>query len=250
MMLHADIADYARLAQTSLGFAGYGSRYDWSWKQDMAALLGYSTVNQIAEEYERQQAKDNRQLDYNYDRMTLVCADDCPSELKATLDLIHERQPRLKLYQSPGQSYWSFKGKKHDIEECNILRLEAPDGYCFDYEYDEFDNADGEHTKTAHVKFIMQRDVNRQGYPSRLNRHVLECTDVLFELGISFVWGLAASSNQFDVKATRHGRNWRGRVVRIKDAHGELSPRINRLLAMYLRQGWIPLGEQRTATNK
>ena len=51
--------------------------------------------------------------------------------------------------------------------------------------------------------------------------------------------------NQFPVRGSRPGENWRGEKCRIKDAQGNLSSEITRLLATYLRQGWIKLGEQK-----
>ena len=78
-----------------------------------------------------------------------------------------------------------------------------------------------------------------------MGRHVEECVDVLFDHDIVYLWGWAASSNQFKVRETRNGENWRGELCQITDADGELSPVMIRLLATYLRQGWIMMNEQK-----
>ena len=244
-MLHGDIARFSAMARNNLAHMGYGNDSFWSWKQDMAALLGPDSASQLAEAKERDEARKNIQLDYDYHNMELNHQKSYRAEVKGTLDLIEQRQPHLQLYHTKGDIYWSFKGKKNHINTVDIYRLEAPDGYCFDFEYDEMTSEDGETTQAAHVKFIMQRDTDKQGNGTRMHRHVVECTDILFNQGVNLVWGMASGINQFEVKESRHGKNWRDESVRIKDAFGKISHRMIRLLACYLRQGWVLLGEKK-----
>jgi len=209
----------------------------------MSALFGHGTATKMAEQKEREEAQQNLRLYYDHDNMTLNTKDCYRAEVKQTLDIIEDRQPQLQLYHTVGETYWTYKGKKEDVKQVNIYRLQAPDGYCLDYEHDYMEYIDGAKHKTGHVKFIVQKDENKQGNGIRMHRHVLECTDILFNDGFSFVWGLAARMNQFEVRKTRHGDNWREEKVRIRDAHGVLSTNMIRLLACYLRNGWILLGE-------
>ena len=246
MMLHADIANFSRMARNHAGYLDYGQHDSvFSWKQEMSAILGHDTATKIVEQKEREEAMESLRLHYDYENMTLNTKDCCRAEVKQTLDVIADRQPQLQLYHTKGETYWEFKGKKEDVKQVDIYRLQAPDGYCFDYEHDLMENEDGVKHKTAHVKFIVQKDENKQGNGIRMQRHVHECTDVLFKEGFTFVWGLAARMNQFEVRHTRHGENWRSKRVRIRDAHGVLSTKMIRLLACYLRSGWILLGKQK-----
>lgn len=244
-MIHGDIARFSAMARNNLAHMGYGNDSFWSWKQDMSALLGPDSSSQLAEAKERDEARKNIQLDYDYHNMELNHRKSYRAEVKGTLDLIEQRQPHLKLYHTKGEIYWSFKGKKNHINTVDIYRFEAPDGYCLDFEFDEMASEEGETTQAAHVKFIMQRDTNKQGNSFRMFRHVEECSDVLFNIGITYFFGCPMRINQFPVRGSRHGENWRGEKCRIKDAQGNLSSEITRLLATYLRQGWIKLGEQK-----
>ena len=245
-MLHGDIKHFSRLARTQLGNAGFGLHDNsFSWKQELSLMLGSDNANKIVEQQERNEARQNIELEYDYNNMTLNTPNNYREEVRPTLELIEQYQPQLKLYHTKGEIFWKFRGKKNDSREVNIYRLEAPDGYCFDYELDEFTNDDGDTFDTAHVKFIMQRNTNQQGNGIRMHRHVEECTDVLFRQGLSYVWGMAARLNQFAVRNTRHGQNWRSSKVRLTDAHGKKSPSMVRLLGMYLRNGWIRLHEQK-----
>jgi hypothetical protein len=65
----------------------------------------------------------------------------------------------------------------------------------------------------------------------------------LFETGMMFVWGKVSPDNQFSVKETNNGENWREKLTRIRDAHGKLSNKMPRLEAIYLKQGWIHFGQ-------
>lgn len=215
-------------------------RIGFSRKQDLAAMLGHRNAEKIIERTEREEASQNKKLDYDYDNMERTFPQDAIPMLKR----ISANQPHLELFYTTGESYWEFKGDRHDVEEVGIYRLKAPDGYCFDYELGEMDDTYGGQFKTAHVKFVMQRDTKKQGNGPRMQRHVIECSSLLFAEGVSYVWGFCARMNQFDVRNTRHGKNWRAARIRIKDAHGQMSGSIIRLLAFYLRNGWIEIGNK------
>ena len=244
-MIHQDIAQFSTMARHHFGALemGYDSRQ--SWKREMSALLGHRAATQIAEQKERQQAQQDIQLKYDYSNMTLNTKRSYRAELKDTLDVIEDRQPHLKLYHTKGELFWKYKTERHHLKEIDIYRLEAPDGYAMDFEHDIMTNEDGEKHNAIHVKFIMQSDVKQQGNGMRMQRHVTECSDVLFTQGATLLWGMASRLNQFSVRETRHGENWRAAKVKLKDAHGNLSKSMIRLLACYLRQNWVLLGEQK-----
>lgn len=241
-MLHQEIAGFTRMAERSLGAFGYHDT-EFTWKQNMRMLLGHNGAERVFEGKERELAKEGQRLEYDYDNMVPMTAQLHRDEAKHTLEVIAERQSHLELYYCTGKTFWEFKGEKHDIKSANIYRLQAPDGYQFDYEPDEYTTEDGEIMPIAHVKFILQRDHAKQGNGVRLGRHVKECVDVLFETGMMFVWGKVSPDNQFSVKETNNGKNWREKLTRIRDAHGKLSNKISRLEAIYLKQGWIHFGQ-------
>ena len=160
-MLHADIANFSRMARNHAGYLDYGPHDSvFSWKQEMSAILGHDTATKIVEQKEREEAMESLRLHYDYENMTLNTKDCCRAEVKQTLDVIADRQPQLQLYHTKGETYWEFKGKKEDVKQVDIYRLQAPDGYCFDYEHDLMENENGVKHKTAHVKFIVQKDEN------------------------------------------------------------------------------------------
>jgi len=245
-MFHNDIRNIANLARNQFGVLG-GYDPSLTWKQDFAALHELNSTRELIEKAERIEASQTKKLDYEYDNMDLQHPKSNHESLKPLLDSISEKQPHLKLYRTVGKTFWEYKEEKHDVQEAEIIRLEAPDGYCMDWEPDEQTNDDGEKIQTLHVKFIMQRDTNKQGNSFRMFRHVEECSDVLFNIGITYFFGCPMRINQFPVRGSRHGENWRGEKCRIKDAQGNLSSEITRLLATYLRQGWIKLGEQKAS---
>ena len=232
------------MARRSLGSFGIGGRHDsLGFGGDLSTLLGGGGAEELIEAKERHAARQELKLDYSFDNMELMREKKYRAEAKPFMDSIKQRHPHLKLYHSKGEQFWEFKNKKHDVKHVDIWRIAAPDGYCFDYELDEMFPEDDEPHTAVHVKFIMQRDTNLQGNGVRMHRHVLESTDILFSQGISLCWGKAARINQFDVRNTRHGDNWRSSKVRIRDAHGNLSDKMIRLLATYLRNGWILFGD-------
>jgi len=228
----------ANHARSHLGYLGL-DQDSYSWKRELSTFLGHGSAEIIIDRVEREEARENKRLDYDYHNMNRYDLKSYRAEMKTTLEAISEKEVNLEMFHVKGESFYEYKGKKEERTECDIYRLQAPDGYCLDYELDQTTNADEEEIQAAHVKFIMQLDTEKQGNGARMNRHVEECADVLFGTGLVYLWGLAARMNQFDVRETRHGDNWREETCRIRDAHGNDSPRMIRLLAMYLRYNWI-----------
>ena len=246
-MLHQDIGYFSNLARKQFGGLGAYGRHDSGLGLgggELSTLLGKGGAEDLIDAKERQQAQENWQLNYSFNDMTLMSKRSYREEVKTTLDKIEELQPHLKLYHTKGEMFWEYKSEKHEIKQIDIYRIEAPDGYCFDYEQDETTDESGTKQKAAHVKFIIQPDTKKQGNGIRLNRHVQECSQILFSEGLTYLWGKASRVNQYAVRSTRHGKNWRSAKVRLKDAHGKLSEQMIRLLATYLRQGWILYGEK------
>ena len=76
---------------------------------------------------------------------------------------------------------------------------------------------DNEKHNAIHVKFIMQPEMlKQQGNGVRMQRHVNECSDILFSQKVQHCYGVwPARLNQFsDVRKTRHGENWREEKVK------------------------------------
>jgi hypothetical protein len=243
-MFNQEIRNIANLARNQFGVLG-GYDPSLTWKEDLAALHELNGTRELIEQAERQAAAKDKKLDYEYDNMDLQHPKSYHESLKPLLDTISEKQPHLKLYRTVGKTFWEYKDEKNDIKDCEILRLEAPDGYVMDWEPDIQTNVDRKRIKVCHIKFIMQRDTKKQGNSFRMARHVDHCADVLFNQGVVYLWGWAARMNQWNVRKTRHGENWRKEMCQITDYNGELSPATIRLLAMYLRHGWMRLHEQK-----
>ena len=243
-MLHQDLANMANLVQSRLSVLG-GVGGAGSWKDEARAILEIQSTSELVDKIERENASAYRQLDYAFEEDDLQTIEKHHDDLKPLLETISEKQPHLKLFRTVGQTFWEHDGERNDFEDCEILRLAAPDGYAMDWEWDFQTNNDGKRIRVCHVKFVKQDDTEKQGNSFRMGRHVEECVDVLFDHDIVYLWGWAASSNQFKVRETRNGENWRGELCQITDADGELSPVMIRLLATYLRQGWIMMNEQK-----
>ena len=165
-------------------------------------------------------------------------------EILNVLHLIKQHELELRLYHVQGCQYRLVDGERVIEEEPDIYRLKGPDGYCMDF---EISDAETEHgiNKVAHVKFIIQPEVSKQGSGFRMHKHVMECTNILFKDNYFYLYGWASGINQFDVRRTRYGANWREHLVTIKDKKGNTSPPMNRLLCLYLRYGWILTGEKK-----
>ncbi|MDB4651476.1 hypothetical protein OAG06_00485 [Verrucomicrobia bacterium] len=161
-------------------------------------------------------------------------------EMLSTLELIKQYQPHLKLFHVKADVYRTIKGQEKKVGKTDIWRLKAPDGYSIDYEISE-DEAGTE--KIAHVKFVIQPQVAKQGNGQRMQRHVKECSQVLFKGGVFYLYGWARRMNQHSVASSRHGDNWREELIQIKDNSGQLSEPMIRLLALYLRSGWVLAGQ-------
>ena len=163
-------------------------------------------------------------------------------EMLRTLELIKQYQPHLKLFHVKADVYRTIKGQEKKVGKTDIWRLKAPDGYSIDYEICE-DKKKTELNKIAHVKFVIQPKVAKQGSGQRMLRHVKQCSDVLFKGGVFYLYGWARRLNQHAVASSRHGKNWREELIQIKDNNGELSQPMIRLLALYLRSGWVLAGQ-------
>ena len=161
-------------------------------------------------------------------------------EMLSTLELIKQCQPHLRLFHVKADVYRCIKGQIKIIGKTDIWRLKAPDGYSIDYEICE--NEAGT-DKIAHVKFVIQPQVGKQGSGQRMQRHVNECAEVLFKGGVFYLHGWARRINQHSVASSRHGKNWREELIQIKDSSGQLSEPMIRLLALYLRSGWVLAGQ-------
>ena len=163
-------------------------------------------------------------------------------EMLSTLELIKQYQPHLKLFHVKADVYRTIKGQEKMVGKTDIWRLSAPDGYSMDYEICEDKNKKGLN-KIAHVKFVIQPQAAKQGSGQRMQRHVNECSQVLFKNGVFYLYGWARRLNQHAVASSRHGENWREKLIQIKDNNGELSAPMIRLLALYLRSGWVLAGQ-------
>ncbi|MDA7559492.1 hypothetical protein N8683_01190 [bacterium] len=163
-------------------------------------------------------------------------------EMLRTLELIKQYQPQLKLFHVKADVYRTIKGQEKKVGKTDIWRLKAPDGYSIDYEICE-DKNETRLNKIAHVKFVIQPQVGKQGSGQRMQRHVKECSEVLFKNGVFYLYGWARRLNQYEVASSRHGENWREKLIQIKDSSGQLSEPMIRLLALYLRSGWVLAGQ-------
>ena len=161
-------------------------------------------------------------------------------EMLNTLEVLKQYQPHLKLFHVKADVYRRINGQVKLVDQTDIWRLKAPDGYAIDYEL--CSNESGL-DKIAHVKFVIQPQVTKQGSGQRMQRHVNECAEVLFKNGVFYLYGWARRLNQYDVKTSRHGKNWREKLIQIKDNKGKLSAPMIRLLALYLRSGWVIAGQ-------
>lgn len=193
-------------------------------------------------EVERQERK--VRLDYAMEDFKEQTLRSYRKEILNILKLIKQYQHELKLYHVKGCQYRIIDGERVIEEEPDIYRLKGPDGYCLDLEISDAETENGIN-KVAHVKFIIQPTVSKQGSGFRMHKHVMECANVLFKDNFFYLYGWASGINQFGVRNTRYGDNWREHLVTIKDHNGNTSPLMNRLLCLYLRYGWILTGEKK-----
>jgi|UPI000378E791 hypothetical protein len=195
-------------------------------------------LDKIKEEY----APVVTRLEYEMDDFQEETFNRYHEEMLRTLELIKQYQPHLKLFHVKADVYRTIKGQEKQIGKTDIWRLKAPDGYSIDYEICEDENETGL-KKIAHVKFVIQPQAAKQGSGQRMQRHVNECSEVLFKSGVFYLHGWARRMNQYEVRTSRHGKNWREELIQIKDSSGQLSEPMIRLLALYLRSGWVLAGQ-------
>jgi hypothetical protein len=196
------------------------------------------------EELEVEKEEKKVRLDYCMEEFEEQTLRSYRKEILNILKLIKQYQHELKLYHVKGCQYRVVDGERVIEEEPDIYRLKAKDGYSFDFEISDAETEYGIN-KVAHVKFIIQPQVSKQGSGYRMQRHVKECANVLFKDNYFYLYGWASGINQFAVRNTRYGDNWREHLVTIKDNMGNTSPPMNRLLCLYLRYGWILAGEKK-----
>lgn len=212
---------------------------------DLSELVQGTSAGKWLEENELEKAKENTALNYDMEEFEEQTENRYHVEILNLLELIKTHQPHLKLFLVRGEEFYFWQGYKRHVGYENVYRLQAPDGYCFDFSiFDEPDKLGTAH-KNAHIKYILQRKTSKQGNGLRMFNFINQCSDLLFRDDYWMLYGWPSRTNDFDVRKNRHGTNWRAKEVQIKDAFGESSPLMTRLLALYLRNGWILSGYQK-----
>jgi len=209
---------------------------------DLSELVRGTKAERYLQDREYEKAKENISLHYEMDDFEEQTHSNYHQEILNILDLIKSRQPHLQMFHVKGEEYYSWQGFDHHVRFVDIYRLKASDGYCCDFSFFEDNDRFAIKSRHAHIKYIVQDNVERQGNGLRMFRFINDCADVLFNDGIYMLWGWARRINPYSVRSTRNGSNWREAIVKIKDSHGEESPSMIRLLALYLRNGWILTG--------
>ena len=245
---HNIIQEASMRAQLSLGYDGMGLHhggFGGDIFRELTELVRGTTTHSYLQTLREEEDLAVLAMDYRMEDFQEETPLRYHQEVFNTQKLIQQRQPHLKLFHVKGQEFKIVRGAKINQRTVDVYRIQAPDGYAFDYQLAEDEDQFGIKYTIAHVKFILQPDPEKQGSGLRMNRHISECADVLFNDGVYCFWGWARRMNQHPVRPSRHGNNWRSTYVRIKDAGGKPSPEMIRLLALYLRGGWILAGHQK-----
>lgn len=162
----------------------------------------------------------------------------CGEELDQFVEFMNHEYPEFCLYEAAGFNLDQVGQFQRNLTRTQIYRIMDPEGFCFDFEIVRVRESNNDF-KFAHVKFIVQPDKTKQGNGYRCKQFVQKCTDILFNSAFSHIEGTVIGNNQYGVRKTRNGNNWRTDFVDLKNYWNEQYENVPRLLGFYLRTGWV-----------
>lgn len=183
-------------------------------------------------------------LRYDYKSLQEQDESFCRDEVKGILKILKSKYPQLKLIHFNGYSLEVVGTFKTKVVKTDLFRIQDEEGYCLDFEIIEIKDFKNDY-KIAHVKFITQANINKQGHGFKCTKFVKECSDIFFKSAFLYLEGTVIGDNQYKVRETRHGKNWREKFVKLKNYQNQKHETLPRLLGFYLRTGWVLNGECR-----
>ena len=187
----------------------------------------------------------NNRLRYDHKSFQEQNESFCRDDVKGMLKEIKSNYPKLKLIHFTGNSLEVNGIFQRKVGKTDLFRIKDADaGYCLDFEIVEIKDFKNDY-KIAHVKFIIQTNINKQGDGFKCTKFVKECSDIFFNSAFLYLEGTVIGDNQYKVRETRHGKNWREEFVKLKNYQNQKHETLPRLLGFYLRTGWILNGECR-----
>ena len=230
------------------GFSPREMRIHQDYK-DTAAMFGIDYANKVRKEVRHEESLDNAHLDYPFDGMEIYNKKKYHQDCKAWLDTIEELQLPIQIESCIGKTTYHDGDFKWLSDEGRVWRFrDVETKYAMDFSTGERDTTEAErghiNGKMVHIKFIHALPEDQKGY-FYMNKSLRRYAKILFEDGYDYLEGWCARFNQLPVRQGRC-KNWRSRKVKMKDRDGNLSKNEGiALLAMYLRAGFIIVGEKK-----
>ena len=162
----------------------------------------------------------------------------CGKDLKQLIEFMNRNFPEFCLYQTTGFNCDQLGQFQRNLSHTIVYRIMDPEGFCFDFEIVKVSEGNNDF-RFAHVKFIVQPNLKKQGHGYRCKIFIQKCADILFNSAFSHIEGTVIENNQYKVRDTRNGENWRNEYLELKNYQNQEYENVSRLLGFYLRTGWI-----------
>ena len=218
--------------------------------KETAALFGIDYANKVRREVRHEESLENANLSYDFDNMEKYHKRKYHEDCKGWLDNIEELELPLQIESCIGKTRYHDGDFNWQTDEGRVWRFrDMETKYNMDFSTGEKELSKEEqgyiNGKMVHIKFLWALPEDQQGY-YYMNKSLRRFAKVLFKDGYDYMEGWCSRMNQLPVRQGRY-KNWRAAKVRMKDReHRVLSKNDGiRLLAMYLRAGFIIVGEKK-----
>ena len=162
----------------------------------------------------------------------------CGKDMKQLVEFMNHEYPEFCLYEAAGFNLDQVGQFQRNLTRTKIYRLMDRQGFCFDFEIVKVSEGNNDF-RFAHVKFIVQPNLKKQGQGYRCKIFIQKCADILFNSAFMHILGTVIGENQYKVRETRNSNNWRTDFVDLKNYWNEQYENVPRLLGFYLRTGWV-----------
>jgi len=217
--------------------------------KETAALFGIDYANKVRKEVRREESLEDAHLDYDFDNMEIYHQRKYHEDCKSWLDSIDKYELDIQVESCIGKTSYHDGDFKWQADEGRVWRFrDMETKYAMDFSTAEKDLSKEEqgyiNGKMVHIKFLWALPEDQRGYYF-MNKSLRRFAKILFDDGYDYMEGWCSRMNQLPVRQGRY-KNWRAAKVRIKDRNRKLSNNDGiRLLAMYLRAGFIIVGEKK-----